>query len=132
MYLYGKVKTGPESIEKFIVRVLSEIHDWRVQNLGGPDEIVITRSGGESCPDVEQRFVCLGKWTEDLPTDGVHTEVTLAMTTAADPLTASIAELEPRRIASVISATEAEGKVEEAVAAANVADVAVQLNIGDQ
>jgi hypothetical protein len=76
--------------------------------------------------------VCLGKWTEDLPTDGVHTEVTLAMTTAADPLTASIAELEPRRIAAVISATEAEGKVEEAVAAANVADVAVQLNIGDQ
>jgi hypothetical protein len=130
MYLRDKVKTGPLTIEDFIAKVLKDMRDWRMQNLGGPDEIVITPAAGQPCPDVVQRYVCLGTWTEDLPTDGVHTEVTLATTTAADPLTASIAALEPQRISAVIATTVAEGKVEEAVAAADVTDVAVRLDVG--
>ena len=91
----------PASIKNFTQKILKEMDDWRSTQLGGAEEVIVTPVSGQTCPNVEQRYVCLGTWTEDLPTDGVHIEVTQAPTTGADIDTQNRTEAETARIVAV-------------------------------
>ncbi|GAB4055865.1 hypothetical protein [Catellatospora paridis] len=127
IFLRSQQGTGPAGIEELVRKVLKELTDWRVTHLGGPSEVVLTP--GNPCPEVVQKHVCLGTWAEDLPTDGVHTEVTLAGTTAADPFTESVAQGEADRTAAASAVLLAQGKVGEAVAASGLASVDVAVHL---
>ncbi|GAA1644021.1 hypothetical protein ACFQY4_26905 [Catellatospora bangladeshensis] len=129
IFLRSQQGTGPAGIEGLVRKVLKELTDWRSTHLGGPQEVELVPGGG-SCPEVVQKHVCLGTWTEDVPTDGVHTEVTLAGTTAADLFTEAVALGEKDRTAAASAALLAQSKVSEAVAGGDLAtmDVAVHLS----
>lgn len=86
-WIYARRRTGPiaASIQQMIEKALKSLRDWRITNLGGPDEVVVANpTAGGACPPVTQRFICLGTWTESVPSDGLHVEVVQAPTTAAD------------------------------------------------
>ncbi len=129
IFLRSQQGTGPAGIEGLVRKVLKELTDWRSTHLGGPQEVELVPGGG-SCPEVVQKHVCLGTWAEDVPTDGVHTEVTLAGTTAADLFTEAVALGEKDRTAAASAALLAQSKVSEAVAGGDLAtmDVAVHLS----
>lgn len=131
MFLVEQATPGPVCIEDFITKVVKQLTDWRQLNLGGPDEVVVTQIPGRPCPDVVQKHVCLGTWSDDVPTDGVHIEVTQATTTAADMLTESRAENESERIAAMVAAILADGKVREALAAASLGQVDTHVHLNE-
>ncbi|GIG15302.1 hypothetical protein Cme02nite_36340 [Catellatospora methionotrophica] len=127
IFLRSQQATGPSGIEDLVGKVLKELTDWRNTNLGGPNEVVLTP--GNPCPEVVQQHVCLGTWSEDLPTDGVHTEVTLAGTTAADPFTEAVAQGAADRTAASSAVLLAQGKVGEAVASSGLTSVDVAVHL---
>ncbi|MGD9694057.1 MAG: hypothetical protein AB7V42_00165 [Thermoleophilia bacterium] len=75
--------TGSPETEALVTRVLQELGDFRTANFGGPDEMVVANGPG-TCPQVSEKFVCLGTWKETVPTDGTHAEVMQATSSAAD------------------------------------------------
>ena len=106
----------PRSIQDFTEKILKEMNDWRVTQLGGSDEIVVTPVSGQACPDVQHRHVCVGTWTEDLPTDGLHVEVTQAPTTGADVDTQNRVEAENARILAVAAAVQSQSSLANSLA----------------
>ncbi|WP_139246002.1 hypothetical protein [Geodermatophilus amargosae] len=64
----------------------------RAATYGSPAGITVT--GDSPCPVLKERFTCLGTWTEELPTDGTHLEVTLSPTVSADALSVALADTE--------------------------------------
>ena len=43
----------------------------------------------QECPEYVEKYVCLSKWRELLPTDGTHIEVVQSSTSACDHITHS-------------------------------------------
>jgi hypothetical protein len=90
-WIHGKVVTGPLDVasERAFDRVEGELSDFREHNFGSSTETSILDAvvdGG--CPVFEERFICMGTWEEQLPTDGTHIEVVQSKTTALDSVLA--------------------------------------------
>ena len=129
MMLRTQRETAPKAIADLIAGATEELKQWRISNLGGEEEVQVTLVPGHVCPDIVQPYICLGTWTDDLPTDGVHMEVTQGMTTAADETTAALADAAVARAASAALATAAGVELREALAAADLSDVDVDVDI---
>jgi hypothetical protein len=100
-----------------IDKALKALRDWRIENLGGPDEIVIGQpAAGADCPPVTQRYVCLGTWEESVPTDGLHVEVVQSATTAADGTSGAGQSSEDALRAAVLAGVQADTALKTAVA----------------
>jgi hypothetical protein len=110
-WIYARTRTGPIPARKqqMIDKALKTLREWRVENLGGPDEVVIgTPATGADCPPVTQKYVCLGTWEESVPTDGLHVEVVQAPTTAADETSGSGQTSEDALRAAILAGVEAD------------------------
>ena len=64
--------------------MVEEITEFRTQHFGDPSEVATTQSPDGGCPVVDDHHICLGTWTELLPTEGTHLEVVQASTAATD------------------------------------------------
>jgi hypothetical protein len=131
IFLQSRTQAGPGSIENLIASVDKQIADWRQANLGGPEEISVVPVTGQVCPDVIQKYICLGTWKDYLPTDGVHMEVTQTPTTAADARNEARADREVERMAAIVAATVADGQVRETLAKANLGSVDSHIHLHD-
>jgi hypothetical protein len=82
-----------------LAALIDEAEKFREQHFGGPSEIAPVEAVDETgettlaagapagqCPAIEEQFICMGAWTELLPTEGTHLEVVQASTSAADEL----------------------------------------------
>lgn len=63
---------APPALEDRIEDIIEDLSAFRTKHLT-PTE---TRTSGSGCPDIKERFICLGRWTDVMPTDGTHIEVT--------------------------------------------------------
>ena len=129
IYLRARAGNGPTCINELIEAVTKDLEQWRIDNLGGREEITVTPVSSQPCPDVTQRFICLGTWSDDVPTDGVHIEVTQSPTTAADAIGAGITQAALDRAAAEAAAATADGDVRRALAAVGLSDVTVQVHL---
>lgn len=129
MMLRSQRETAPQAIADLIAGATEDLKQWRIDNLGGEEEVKVTLVPGHVCPDIAQQYICLGTWTDDLPTDGVHMEVTQAMTTAADETTAALADAAVATAESAALVTAAGVEFREALAAADLSAVGVEVNI---
>jgi hypothetical protein len=127
--LRSRTGTGPPNIETFISRVVKDLAGWREQHLGGPAEVTVEPVPGQPCPDVVQRYTCLGSWTEDVPTDGVHLEVTQATSSAGDQLSADLAAAAAQQAAALGQAVQAGARLAGALADGEPGQVAVHLHL---
>lgn len=109
--------TMPASIQHFTEKVVREMEQWRISHLGGSDELVVTPASGQACPNVTHRHVCLGTWTEDLPSDGLHIEVTQSPTSGADLDTQNRVEAETARIEAMAAALQSQSGLTDGLAA---------------
>jgi hypothetical protein len=75
-------KATPQ-VGKLILKIFNELSAYRRANFGTDEELEVTTNGG-ACPTVSEKYVCLGRWKETLPTDGTHAEVLQAGSSAAD------------------------------------------------
>lgn len=89
IFTRGQAQIPPET-EAYINDLVTQVRDYRLEHLGGADELVHEETDG--CPELEEQFVCLGVWDEVLPTDGTHIEVLHAVSTAADEIAESQVE----------------------------------------
>jgi hypothetical protein len=109
--------------------VVKDLAGWREQHLGGPAEVTVEPVPGQPCPDVVQRYTCLGSWTEDVPTDGVHLEVTQATSSAGDQLSADLAAAAAQQAAALGQAVQAGARLAGALADGEPGQVAVHLHL---
>jgi hypothetical protein len=110
-WIYARRRTGPVAgrLQTFFDKVLKSLRDWRVENLGTEDEVVIgTPATGQICPPVEQKYACLGTWEETVPSDGLHVEVVQAPTTAADGTSGAGQTSEDALRAAILAGVEAD------------------------
>lgn len=121
----------PKSIKRFTAKILKEMADWRTTHLGGTEEMTVSPVTGQVCPNVEQQYACLGTWTEDLPTDGVHMEVTQAPTSGADVATQSRLEAETNRINGMAAAAQSQAALLTNVTANSPQHVDLHVHVGD-
>jgi hypothetical protein len=85
-WIYGKALAVPlqQQVEKRFQGVIDELKKFRMDILGSADELAeIT----DPCQDVPEKYRCVARWNELLPTDGTHVEVIQGVTSAADPVT---------------------------------------------
>jgi hypothetical protein len=71
---------------------VADFRQHRENHYGGLGGVEVGEVG--ECPVLNDKFTCLGTWTEVIPTDGTHIEVTLSPTTSADALSTATAEAE--------------------------------------
>lgn len=117
-WIYIRSRTGPVPARKqqMFDKVLKSLRDWRVDNLGGPDEVVVGKpAAGAACPPVTQKFICLGTWEESVPSDGLHVEVVQAPTTADDGSGGAGQTSEDALNAAVLAGIEADTKLKTTV-----------------
>jgi hypothetical protein len=83
-WIYERRISGPasSSAERLISKIVKELSNHRRANFGTDQELQVT--SGTDCPSVSEKYVCLGRWEETLPTDGTHLEVLQATSSAAD------------------------------------------------
>jgi hypothetical protein len=72
------------ALEHYIKGVTDQLRAYRTKYFGAEDELVVDPAQGTECPAFREKFICLAKWEELLPTDGTHLEVLQANTLAAD------------------------------------------------
>jgi hypothetical protein len=84
-WIYDHAMTGKGSplTRRLVAMVEKELQKYRKGNFGSPDELQIGTTTGD-CPPITEKFICLGRWEETLPTDGTHLEVIQATSSAAD------------------------------------------------
>jgi hypothetical protein len=85
-WLFAKVGVDRlgASARKAIEAIVKDLETFRKANLGTSDE---QPDVSAPCAAVEDKFICIAKWEELMPTDGTHIEVVQSVTTAADPAT---------------------------------------------
>jgi hypothetical protein len=85
-WIYDKTRAeGRNGTERLIAQVVGELDDYRTVSFGETNEIVVGEPAADGeCPPITERYLCLGRWKETLPTDGTHIEVLQATTSAAD------------------------------------------------
>jgi hypothetical protein len=83
-WLFAKASVAQlgSSAKQAIEEVVKDLEEFRKANLGTIDE---QPDVSTPCAAVEDKFFCIGKWDELMPTDGTHIEVVQSATTAADP-----------------------------------------------
>ncbi|HET7463065.1 MAG TPA: hypothetical protein VFJ82_17565 [Longimicrobium sp.] len=77
-------QTLDEQSEAAIQALVTQVNDYRVANFGDAQETVVTPPSGGGCPQHTEKVLCLGTWSDTIPTDGTHLEVVQASTHAAD------------------------------------------------
>lgn len=88
-WLFGKVtdeKFGDPSKEKIFKEIEKDLDTYRKNHFGDEQETNIVSTAGEECPELKEKFICMARWTELMPTDGTHIEVVQSMTSAADEI----------------------------------------------
>jgi hypothetical protein len=116
-----------------IKRVLTELEKARVTFFGGADEVEIKE--GTPCPEVKRPYVCLGRWTDYLPTDSTHLEVVQAKTIAIDDVSELAVQDAHSMMTARIEGQEAQGSLTTTVAgkvedAAASPDIDLHIGIG--
>ncbi|MCA3227576.1 MAG: hypothetical protein ING40_00850 [Burkholderiales bacterium] len=131
--LNGSLVAGaPNSaIERAITQRVDDIAAYRLQNFGGPQEVSSTPVPPAQCPRVTAPTVCLGQWTELLPTDGTHLEVLQAKSTAADDWTEADHVRRGQSEAAVNYDREASAKLKDAVASGAVSPSVLQVDLNE-
>lgn len=74
---------GSTATEKLVSTVTKQIEQYRKESFGDVTELQSGRAQ-DGCPPITQKFTCLGRWQETIPTDGTHLEVMQATSSAAD------------------------------------------------
>jgi hypothetical protein len=85
-WIYGKTVTQVLSaeVESVFDGIEADLEQYRTDTFG--DRAELPELAAE-CVDIPDKFYCLGKWAELMPTDGTHIEVIQAFSSAADELT---------------------------------------------
>ncbi len=134
-WIYERVMSGKGSakLEAFITQLVKELKAYRRTNFGTEDEIQTTPKPGEPCPDVSQKYVCLGHWDETLPTDGTHCEVMQAQSSAADDYARSLLDDAAKLRAEQIARAQSETALREKAAKDGLGDITttIDVNVGD-
>jgi hypothetical protein len=130
-WIFGRAvdhQLDPEK-EAAFQQVVDELSAYRTEHFGDPSEATIDPQG--DCGIVTEKVICLGQWTELLPTDGTHVEVALGTTSAIDAVTQlelnDAKKLRAARIAKEEQAVLVEKKAVELMKTANVE---VHLHLG--
>lgn len=131
IYLRSRSGQGPACVDELLNKVTTDLRDWRVENLGGPEEVTVTPVLGQACPDVVQKFVCLGTWVDSLPTDGVHVEVTQSPTTAADEAMAALSQAGLDRATALAASAAAGGDLRAALADVDLSGTDVHVHVDE-
>jgi hypothetical protein len=97
-WIFGKQVQTPLSaaIEAAFTKLEAELKSYRQTNFGDERETGLD-TGTADCATWNEKFLCLARWTDVLPTDGTHLEVVQSATSAADQY--SRAEVEALRAA---------------------------------
>jgi hypothetical protein len=85
-WIIGVTQTGslPTPTEQFIKELIKSVREFREKHFGDPGEVAIERAAIGDCPVSPDKYICMAKWEEMLPTDGTHLEVLQATTSATD------------------------------------------------
>jgi hypothetical protein len=122
---------GAQISSAAIEALIAEVEEFRQAELGGPEELLLGTAGEEGCPQVQDKYICMGTWTELLPTEGTHLEVVQASTDAADDLNQvrveEDAKMRQAETALLGSERALQGAVEQGVAGA---PVSVSVGVG--
>lgn len=111
--------------------LIEEVDRLRERELGGVQELELGEPDREGCAPLKDKYVCLGTWTEVLPTEGTHLEVVQASTAATDELNsarvADDAAMRHAQTALVQSERSLQAAVKQGVAGA---PVSVSVGVG--
>ena len=82
-WIYGKTvsRTLSPEIESAFDTIEADLKKYRTDTFGDPSEAPVLSS---ECVDIPDKFYCLGKWTDLMPTDGTHIEIIQSHTSGAD------------------------------------------------
>ncbi|MFY9264587.1 MAG: hypothetical protein WAO61_04075 [Solirubrobacterales bacterium] len=136
-WIYDRVMFGKASAstEQLISRVTNDLDGYRKQNFGSRDEIVLGSPNNGNCATASEKFTCLGKWEETIPTDGTHAEVMQATSSAADDYARDqLSDADAER-AERLERTRRENQLIEAAGKEGVenldTEIDINLNLGD-
>ena len=103
-WIYGKsvVRALEAELESVFDGIEADLAKYRTEAFGDPKELPELTA---ECVEVPDKFYCLGKWTELMPTDGTHIEVVQAFSSAADEVTVK-EEKDADRLRDAIIASE--------------------------
>jgi hypothetical protein len=91
-WIFGKVIDTKldQNIESTFKKIEEGLSAFRETNFGHAQETNIVRNKTSrltECGDLNDKYICLGRWKELMPTDGTHIEVVQSMTKAYDQIT---------------------------------------------
>jgi hypothetical protein len=123
---------GPNSgRERAIAKLVNEISAYRSQHFGGGEEVRATAPvAPATCPQISAPHVCLGTWTELLPTDGTHLEVLQAQSTAKDDWGVAAQQRQAERDDAMVLDRKKSADLKGAVADGSIAPAHLQLDLG--
>ncbi len=82
-WIYATTVAAPGSpeLEKLIKQIVDDLAAFRSGAFGVEETTVDIDA---DCPEVTEKYLCMGHWYENMPTDGTHLEVSLSGSSAAD------------------------------------------------
>jgi hypothetical protein len=81
-WIFGKsMDTLDEAKESVFNKIINDLNTFRDTHFG-PKETNIVNAG--ECGNLTEKYLCLGRWNDLLPTDGTHIEVIQSTTSACD------------------------------------------------
>jgi hypothetical protein len=86
--IFGKVigTKLDQNVESTFDKIEKDLNDYRNKHFG-PQETNIVPNPSTGCGELNDKYICLGRWKELMPTDGTHIEIVQSMTKAYDEIT---------------------------------------------